>query len=147
MNNRAKVGGILSIVAGSFGILSLFIFIFMAYFFQTIITSTDSNVLATPEEQAAFNMMSNIYIGVGATYATLGIFAVVSGVLALRRIYWGLALAGAISATMTFFPCGIAAVILVAMGKPEFDSEATPVVEPTLVSPSPVISSSPPDAS
>ncbi|HEX75976.1 MAG TPA: hypothetical protein G4O12_05245 [Dehalococcoidia bacterium] len=52
----------------------------------------------------------------------IGILAIVGGIYALRRKIWGLALAGAICATLsqfTFF-LGIAAIILTVVSKKEF---------------------------
>jgi hypothetical protein len=42
-------------------------------------------------------------------------------VFAIKRKYWGVALAGAIASIFTFFPCGIAAVVIISMAKPEFN--------------------------
>jgi hypothetical protein len=66
---------------------------------------------------------------VAAIVIAIGIVAIVGGVFALKRKRWGLALAGSICAFFSFFfipvflnvPLGIAAIILVVLGKGEFD--------------------------
>ncbi len=71
--------------------------------------------------------------GIVATVVTImiiiGIVAIMGGVLALKRRRWGLALAGSICAFFSFFfipvflnvPLAIAAIVLVVMGKREFE--------------------------
>jgi len=57
----------------------------------------------------------------------VGIVAVIGGVYALKRRKWGLALAGSICAFFSFFlffwnvPLAIAAIVLVVLGRGEFD--------------------------
>ena len=53
------------------------------------------------------------------------VLGIIGGVYALQRKYWGLALAGAIAGSISFFPCGIVAIIFTAMAKPEFDAIST----------------------
>jgi hypothetical protein len=48
------------------------------------------------------------------------VLAIVGGAFALKKRHWPLALAGAIAGTITFFPCGIPAIIFVSLGKEEF---------------------------
>ena len=52
----------------------------------------------------------------------VGIIAIVGGIFALRRRIWGLALAGAICATLSLFTfyLGILAIIFTAMARKEF---------------------------
>jgi hypothetical protein len=59
----------------------------------------------------------------GGCFGVLGIVAVVGGISAIRRKRFGLSLAGAICALPSVF-LGIAAVILVALGKREFGVKA-----------------------
>jgi hypothetical protein len=121
MPNNAKVGGVLSIVAGSLGVCWVLIFIFFAVviawgfgesYYRYDYSTTDS--------VAVFIM---VFYGVmGLLYALACVLAIVGGVLALRKRHWGWALAGSIGATLAFFPCGIPAIIFVAMGRPEFQA-------------------------
>jgi hypothetical protein len=52
--------------------------------------------------------------------ALIGALGIVGGVYAIKKKHWALALAGAIAGTVTFFPCGIPAIIFVSLGKEEF---------------------------
>jgi hypothetical protein len=54
--------------------------------------------------------------------AVLGALAIAGGVFALKKKYWAVAIAGAAAGTILFYPCGIAATILVSLGRPEFAS-------------------------
>jgi hypothetical protein len=60
---------------------------------------------------------------IGGCLGVLGIVAVVGGISAIRRKRFGLSLAGAICALPSVF-LGIAAVVLVALGKREFRAKA-----------------------
>ena len=50
------------------------------------------------------------------------VLAVVGGIYALQRRNWGLALTGAIIATLPFSLLGVAAIVLLALSKEEFTS-------------------------
>ena len=69
-------------------------------------------------------MIFYIVVCVGMTL--LGALGVVGGIFAIKRKNWGLALAGAIGGTMTFFPIGIPAIVFVALGKGEFEPGNAP---------------------
>jgi hypothetical protein len=53
-------------------------------------------------------------------------------VCAIKKKAWGLALAGAIASSMSFYYVGIAAVVLVAMAQPEFNKPAVVTVPQTV---------------
>ncbi|RJQ37622.1 MAG: hypothetical protein C4555_05930 [Dehalococcoidia bacterium] len=125
MTNHAKVGGILSIISGAFGILGLFWCILMLYFFQLMV-SYAPYAFPSPEDELALQFMSLYFVVIGVFLAILGIIAIVGGVYTLKRKLWGLALAGAICGTITFSPTGIAAIIFVVMGRPEFYAPVPP---------------------
>jgi hypothetical protein len=119
MQNNAKVGGILSIVSGAFGFLGLgwaALWIYMSSFMfdlpQDPMTPAFSNEF--------FYIMAIVYGGIGLILALIGVLAIVGGACALKKRHWPLALAGAIAGTITFFPCGIPAIIFVSLGKEEF---------------------------
>ncbi|OGN97941.1 MAG: hypothetical protein A2Z77_08855 [Chloroflexi bacterium RBG_13_51_36] len=59
----------------------------------------------------------------GGCFVALGIVAVVGGISAVRRKRFGLSLAGAICALPSVF-LGIAAVVLIALGKRDFEVKA-----------------------
>ena len=66
------------------------------------------------------------YAAIGLLFALVGVLGIVGGIFAIKKKRWGLALAGAIAGTVTFFPCGIPAIIFVTLGKPEFSAPETP---------------------
>jgi len=63
----------------------------------------------------------SIIFGVPLMSVIIGILALAGGVLAIRRKRWKWALAGAIAGALSFISLGIAAVVLVAMSREEFD--------------------------
>jgi hypothetical protein len=73
--------------------------------------------------------LRGILVAVIATVITIGIVAVVGGIFALKRKRWGLALAGSICAIFSLslipvllnVPLAIAAIVLVVLGKREFE--------------------------
>jgi|WetSurMetagenome_2_1015567.scaffolds.fasta_scaffold18824_3 hypothetical protein len=125
MANNAKIGGILSIICGAFGVLGLFCMLLVIVLIRYIPTDTFGlygNSLSTTEVS---NLLIVIYGAMGVGCALLGALAIVGGAYALKRRYWGLALAGAIAGVLIFFPCGIAAIIFTAISRPEFASGST----------------------
>lgn len=101
------VGGILEIVAG--GLIALF----SGFFFLMM------GVAATQEDgpPVLLLLLPLAFLGVGA----LGI---AGGICALRRRKWGLALAGAIAVVLPASELGIAALVLVALARDEFEVDA-----------------------
>jgi hypothetical protein len=127
-NSRDKglIGGILSIASGVIGVLyGIFIAVLIPFFLNFMTTSPYTPGMG-PLPRDFFTMMVIIYSVMGGAIALVGILGIVGGVLALKRKVWGLALAGAVAGAITFFPCGIAAVILVSLGKPEFANTPRP---------------------
>jgi hypothetical protein len=118
MRNDSKIGGILSIVSGAFGVLSLFMFVLIIVMvIYALRTDSYSNLPYTSE---TLFIVYIIYGGMGLVMVLLGVLAIIGGVFALKRIHWGWALAGAVAATITFFPCGIASIIFIAKSQTEF---------------------------
>ena len=121
MGKNAKVGGILSIVSGVFGILGGCFYILMIFFINFMMTSVPPQQPMEPELPVDFfQFMAILYGGIGLILALIGVLAIVGGAFALKRKNWGLALAGAIAGTVVFFPCGIPAIIFASLGKDEF---------------------------
>ena len=119
MQNNARIGGILSIVAGGFGILGAGMAFFGIYMFRFMFGQSYMYGAFQPPGDI-FNFMAIFYAVIGLFLALLGVLAIVGGIFALKKKNWGLALAGAITSAVVFFPCGIAAVIFVTLGQPEF---------------------------
>jgi len=95
--------GILTIIGGCFGIgVGAFV--------------ASGAALAGVLTGAGMGMLSAI----GAPLIGLGIVALISGIVTLRRKAWGFALTGAICALFPVVPLGILAIIFVFMGKREF---------------------------
>jgi hypothetical protein len=67
-----------------------------------------------------------MYVVIGVFLALLGALAIAGGIFALKRKRWVIALAGAIAGTITFFPCGIPAIILISMAKHDEFSTSKP---------------------
>ena len=127
MGNNAKVGGILSIVSGVFGFIGGGFYILMIFMFNFILTMPQTQYPMTPEfPQEMFQIMAIFYGAIGLILALIGALAIVGGVYAIKKKHWAMALAGAIAATVTFFPCGIPAIIFVCLGKEEFSAGEPP---------------------
>jgi hypothetical protein len=122
MPNNARIGGILSIVAGAF-----FIFYLMGMAFMIIATAVISSDVVIYDygvsNSEEFIIIAVVFYAIiFGILSLMGILAIVGGIFAIRRNHWGLALAGAIAGTLTFFPCGIPAIIFISMGKSEFEA-------------------------
>ena len=120
MKGYSLIGGVLSIVSGSFGVLGLGMFILFALLIKASINnpSYESSMSASD-----FRVMAITLVTLGTISALIGVLGIIGGIFACRRRIWGLALAGAIAGTITFFPCGVAAIVFVSLGKSEYKSE------------------------
>ncbi len=101
--------GILSIISGAFKLLALLVLIAVG-----LIWAVAPYRLDRVRPEVIFALAAFVLL-------VLGILSIIGGVYCLRRKNFGLSLAGAIAALLPFNLLGIAAVILVAMSKPEFD--------------------------
>ena len=132
MEHKARTGGILTIIAGSFCVFHLLGTVFAIYMFSYMFSGAGSPYwgYAQPEQPPAefFTMMTVFYGAIGLFMTLCGVLAIVGGVFALKRKRWGLALAGAVAGTVTFFPLGIAAIIFVSMAQPEFSASGSSAV-------------------
>ena len=117
MTNNARIGGILSIVSGGLGILGIIMGVLVGAFFVAMPFRSFEG--GGPPEQF-FNFFIVIWVVMGLISIAISALAIVGGVYALKKRYWGLALAGAIAGTISFFVTGIPAIIFIAIGKPEF---------------------------
>jgi hypothetical protein len=136
VNKYVTVGGILSIVSGSMGILSGLALIVVAFLAAWAI-GLDPSLYGSGDMY--FKEMSTvvglIYGIMGGVLILLGVLALIGGIFSVRKKVWGLALAGAIASIMVFFPVGVVAVVFTAMAKPEFNGQTPPA--PIVVSPPP----------
>jgi hypothetical protein len=126
MDNKGQIAGILSIVSGAIGLLGGAYYIAMM-FFMNIVFDFVAEVESAPPPMGMDSMMDFmffIYGAIGLVFVLIGILAIIGGVYSIKRKYWGLGLAGAIGSTVVFYPCGIAAIILIAIGKSEFNRQA-----------------------
>jgi hypothetical protein len=119
MTNHARVGGILTIVAGAFGILGG-LGVFLGVLIIRLVSSTPYIPFGSLFPAQIFSIIMAFYAVWGIFIGLLGVLGIVGGVFALRKKNWGLALAGAIAGNLTFNLCGIPAVIFVSLAKPEF---------------------------
>jgi len=124
ITNDSKVGGILSIISGAFGVLWLGWMVLMILMLRSM---TEGAFYGGAMPFEMFNIMATVYIFMGVVLTLTGVLGIVGGVFALKRKYWGLALAGAIAGAITFFPCGIAAIIFVVKSQREFLQYLSPV--------------------
>jgi hypothetical protein len=122
---KATIGGILSIVAGAFGLLGGLILLVITLFFSSVFNDPSMFGNFTGNDQQVLNMIAVIYGVMGVFLLLIGVLGVVGGIFGIQRKHWGWALAGAIAGCFSFLPAGVAAVILIAMGKPEFDQAGT----------------------
>jgi hypothetical protein len=120
MHNDSKIGGILSIVSGAFGILYMLLIIFVLIMLYYMSTNTRFSRGYSDLPPEFMNIMYVVYGAMGIFMALLGVLAIIGGIYSLKRKYWGWALAGAIASSITFFPCGIAALIFIAKGQADF---------------------------
>ena len=110
------IAGILTIIAGAFGILWLGGSWFSIYMARHMFSSPFYGSI--PGD--FYNLMTVVYLSYGIFGAVLGILGIIGGVFALKKRFWGWSLAGAIAGVITFFPTGVAGIILLSMGKEEF---------------------------
>jgi hypothetical protein len=120
MQSKTQLAGILTVISGVFGILGLGFMFGYLYLLRTTLTS---NIYGMPFLTDRFyTFMAIFYLIIGFFAAILGILAIVGGIFSLKKQMWGWSLAGTIAGVITFFPTGIPAIILLAMGRDEFHS-------------------------
>ena len=125
MQNNARIGGVLAIIAGAFGIFWLIgLVFFMLVFYLMPYDSFNSYEPMMPNDFLTFFLVINVVIG--GVFTLAGVLAIIGGIFSIRRNNWGLALAGAIAGTVTFFPCGVPALIFIAIGRNEFEPGSPP---------------------
>ena len=125
-HNYASTSGVLSIVSGVLGILGGLTCAGVGVFFYFM----SKGLVDFAEDQLPPEftwIVIAVYGAIGLILCLMGILAIVGGAFAIRKVHWGWALAGAISGAAVFFFTGIAAVVLVSLGKGEFSTAKAPV--------------------
>ena len=124
---KSTVGGILSIVAGALGLLGGLVSLIMGIFFQSFANDPSMFGDVTGTDQQFVTIFTVIYCVAGVICLILGGLSVMGGIFSLQRKHWGWALAGAIAGCLSFLPLGVGAVVLVAIGKSEFNAREAAV--------------------
>lgn len=102
--------GILDIICGSFAILVVL---------GLMIAGSITGVMM-PMMPRFPELVPALLWGLSIPAAIIAILAITGGICALQRKNWGLALAGSIAAFFPSWLLGIAAIVLVILGKDEF---------------------------
>jgi hypothetical protein len=132
--NYAGISGILSIISGAIGICMGLMFAGLGIFFFYMMNGIGFPLDTDPMTEAMPWLFTGIYGAIGLLMALVGIFAIIGGVFSIKKKSWGWALAGSICGCVVFFYTGIAAVILICLGKSEFETIKPPDV-PEAVTP------------
>jgi len=129
---KPTTAGILSIVAGAFGVIGGIVFLVLGTVAGGLLGLLgllgafglpDLSSIIIPALGGIVAALGGIVAALAAFPLALGIVAIIGGIYAMRRQKWGLALAGAICALLCSpgFILGTSAIILVALGKNEFE--------------------------
>ena len=102
---KPVAAGVLDIISGSLGILCAVLLVIPIVILEVL------------DERLAGHILITIAVICAITCA----LAIIGGAFALRRKFWGLALAGSIAALIPIPIFGITAVILTALSKDEFE--------------------------
>ena len=111
---KPTVAGILDIVAGALSLVGI-TFAFVGTLMLAAMGGADLP-MGIPA-----NLILVVVVMVAIFVIFADILAIVGGTYALRRKKWGLALAGSIAAFFGSSPLGIAAIVLTALSKNEFE--------------------------
>ena len=116
---KPTTAGILNIIAGAISALSV---IGIVIGITTINTRAFiADIVPTADLHFISSMISTVLILILILAISHTIFPILGGVFALQRKRWGWALTGSIIAILAVFPLGLAATILLAMAKDEFE--------------------------
>jgi hypothetical protein len=129
---KATAGGILAIVSSILGALTgLFLLAVPALLGP--MNNVDTSGLLTQGD--VDQIITVLYGGLGAFFILLGALGLVGGIFAVNHRKFGLALAGAIASSISFYPLGIVAVVLISMSHADFHrsaAQAAPPVTPSI---------------
>ncbi len=110
---KPTTAGILDIVSGAFAI--------MWFIMLMIAKAILSGAMGIPGMESVPAFVPAILSSIAIPTLIIGVFALTGGIYALQRKLWGLALTGAIAATIFWFFVGIPAIVLTAQSKEEFE--------------------------
>jgi hypothetical protein len=113
-------GGVLSIVAGSFGLLGSLVWL---VFGNTIANRIQHYVYPSN----TYNPFGEFFIFLGILYVfslVFDVLAIIGGIFAIQRKHWGWVLAGGISAVIASRIMGIVALVFIILSRKEFDRQA-----------------------
>jgi hypothetical protein len=137
MGSKSQISGVLTIISGALGVIGgLFTYLFIPLFNVAIEQDPGSFDFTSYD----MSILTGFFIFCGTVGLLLGILAIIGGIFSVKRRVWGMALTGAIAGILTFFPLGIASVILISIGKTEFNQPVitiTPVQSQPPVQPPP----------
>lgn len=111
------VGGILSIISGSLGFITVAFFLTFGSIFGTAIARDVLSSLGYWQAGLPLTIIGMIAIPL----LCINIMAIIGGIYAIRRRGWGIALAGAICSVFPSQVIGILAVVFIAISRKEFD--------------------------
>ena len=129
--------GILSIISGAGKIIGFLVLLAVGFF---VIAAERSGYSYVPAELQT----TGVFIGFAIVLLVFGVISIVGGVYTLQRRNWGFSLTAAILAFLPFNLLGLAAIILVAMSKREFDVVNLPPQTPPPMAPVPPGQPNPP---
>jgi hypothetical protein len=109
-----KAGGILSILAGVMGLLTVVLPLAMIIFLPLLLSAREDDF------DASYSFVLLFFVPFIAIFGILSTLAIVGGICALKRERWGLALGGAICGAVASSVLGILAVVFIAMSRDEF---------------------------
>ncbi|HEY78288.1 MAG TPA: hypothetical protein G4O09_04165 [Dehalococcoidia bacterium] len=115
---KPTVAGVLNIVAGVSSLLGVLGVIVAIIFVGSGPLFWDSFPGLGP---LTVGFLEGVLVITAVFLAVVGILPLLGGIYAVQRRKWGLALAGSIAAIFGSTPLGIAAVILLALSKDEFN--------------------------
>ena len=124
---KSTVGGILSIVAGALGLVGGLILLMVTLFMSSAFNDPAIFGDFSTTDGQFLTIFSVIYGVAGVFGIIVGALGIVGGIFSIQRKRWGWALAGAIAGCLSFLPLGVGAVVLVAMGKSEFNQSTTSI--------------------
>ena len=110
--NKPTTAGILNIITGALGIIGA-ICMFIGF-------GVTSGTLGIPTGYIP-GFVPGIVLGTAIFTVIIAVLALGGGIFAVQRKQWGWILAGSIAAILVFLPLGIAAVVLIAQSKNEFE--------------------------
>jgi hypothetical protein len=124
---KAAVGGILAIVSSVLGALTGLFFLAIPAFLGSMNNVDTSGLLTQGDVDQIFTV---VYAGLGTFLILLGALGLVGGIFAVNRRKFGLALAGAIASSISFYPLGIVAVVLISMAHGDFHRSVAQAAQP-----------------